>query len=91
MEITHTALATKEILDRIRSINSDFATAMVDLITFFSTSYEKVFGFKAPPLHDPCAVLLVSNFLVKISKVCHFTPHEIFDVSLIEYKLFLEE
>ena len=33
--------------------------ALVDeLLMFFGETYEKVFGFKHPPLHDPCAVFL---------------------------------
>ena len=29
---------------------------IVDLLTFFKQTYTDVFGFPAPPLHDPCAV-----------------------------------
>jgi inosine-uridine nucleoside N-ribohydrolase len=27
-----------------------------ELMRFFASSYEEVFGFEHPPLHDPCAV-----------------------------------
>jgi inosine-uridine nucleoside N-ribohydrolase len=31
----------------------------VELLTFFAGSYRRVFGFDAPPLHDPVAVARV--------------------------------
>ena len=30
-----------------------------DLLGFFAESYHQVFGFPAPPVHDPCAVAQV--------------------------------
>jgi inosine-uridine nucleoside N-ribohydrolase len=35
------------------------ARICVDLLTFFAGSYRRVFGFDAPPLHDPVAVARV--------------------------------
>src|SRR5438067_5882917 len=59
LEVTHQALATGEVLDRLRAANRPVANFVVDLLTFFGDTYRNVFGFPAPPLHDPCAVAAV--------------------------------
>src|SRR5207237_1718172 len=56
LEVTHQALATEEIVARLRGANRRVATFVADLLVFFAETYHKVFGFAAPPLHDPCAV-----------------------------------
>ena len=35
---------------------SRFRALVDELMRFFASSYEEVFGFEHPPLHDPCAV-----------------------------------
>ena len=59
LEVTHQALATKEIVSRIRATNRPVANFAADLLVFFAESYKNVFGFSAPPVHDPCAVAAV--------------------------------
>src|SRR5579883_1275372 len=59
LEVTHQALATEEIVNRLRSVNRPVATFAADLLVFFAETYHRVFGFPAPPLHDPCAVAAV--------------------------------
>src|SRR5437588_3529688 len=59
LEVTHQALATDEILDHLRAANRPVATFVADLLIFFGDSYRNVFGFPAPPVHDPCAVAAV--------------------------------
>lgn len=56
LNVTHRALATPAVLDRIAALDTPLARICVDLLTFFSASYRRVFGFDAPPLHDPVAV-----------------------------------
>ncbi|GAC1422963.1 MAG: nucleoside hydrolase [Ktedonobacteraceae bacterium] len=56
LEVTHQALATEEIVSRLRSANRPVASFVADLLVFFADSYKNVFGFSAPPVHDPCAV-----------------------------------
>jgi purine nucleosidase/pyrimidine-specific ribonucleoside hydrolase len=31
------------------------------LLAFFASTYRELFGFEAPPVHDPCAVALVAE------------------------------
>lgn len=59
LEVTHQALATDEVLSRLRTAQRPIATFAVDLLTFFADRYQQVFGFPAPPVHDPCAVAAV--------------------------------
>jgi inosine-uridine nucleoside N-ribohydrolase len=59
LEVTHQALATGEVLDRLRAANRPVASFVADLLTFFGDTYRNVFGFPAPPVHDPCAVAAV--------------------------------
>jgi inosine-uridine nucleoside N-ribohydrolase len=59
LEVTHQALATEEILARLRNANQPVATFAADLLAFFGDTYRKSYGFSAPPVHDPCAVAAV--------------------------------
>ncbi len=59
LEVTHRALATEAVLSRLRALGTPLAGMCVDLLTFFAGTYRSVFGFSAPPVHDPVAVALV--------------------------------
>jgi inosine-uridine nucleoside N-ribohydrolase len=56
LNVTHQALVTPEVLDRIAAIGTPLARVCVDLMTFFGATYRSVFGMPDPPLHDPIAV-----------------------------------
>ncbi len=59
LEVTHQALATEEVLGRLRAANRPVANFVADLLVFFGRKYRDIFGFLAPPVHDPCAVAAV--------------------------------
>lgn len=59
LEVTHRALATPEVLARIETIGTPVAEMAVALMRYFAETYERVFGFDAPAVHDPCAVAAV--------------------------------
>ena len=59
LEVTHQALATPEVTARLRAAQRPVATFAADLLVFFAGTYRNVFGFPAPPVHDPCAVAAV--------------------------------
>jgi inosine-uridine nucleoside N-ribohydrolase len=59
LEVTHQALATPEVTARLRAAQRPVASFAADLLVFFASTYHKVFGFPAAPLHDPCAVAAV--------------------------------
>lgn len=59
LEVTHLALATDAVLARISELRTPVAGMSVALMTFFAETYERVFGFSAPAVHDPCAVATI--------------------------------
>lgn len=60
LDLTHQALATAAVIERIRSVGTPLAGIAVDLMTFFGQTYREVAGFtEGPPVHDPCAVARV--------------------------------
>lgn len=70
LEVTHTALVSPDIVGRIESPPSQFRTAMRDLMLFFRKSYEEIWGFESPPLHDPCAVAYVLRPDLFTTRMC---------------------
>ena len=59
LDLTHQALATPDVFDRIAAVGTRPARMVTDILEFFRTSYADVQGFAAPPVHDPCAVARV--------------------------------
>jgi inosine-uridine nucleoside N-ribohydrolase len=59
LEVTHQALATDAVLARISALDTPVARMSVALLRFFADTYEMVFGFSAPAVHDPCAVAAI--------------------------------
>ena len=60
LEVTHTALATPAVLQRIMQRQTPFLLLMQKLLLFFAQTYKEVFSFEHPPLHDPLAVFYVA-------------------------------
>jgi purine nucleosidase len=58
LNLTHQALATPRVVERLRVLDSDVARAVVGWISFFGSTYEDLWGFGGPPVHDACAVAL---------------------------------
>ncbi|MFJ5988766.1 nucleoside hydrolase [Lentzea sp. NPDC092896] len=58
LNVTHQALVTPEIVAQLNALGS-LGRICGDLMTFFAATYREVFGFAAPPLHDPVAVARV--------------------------------
>jgi len=61
LNLTHQALATDAVLERIGALGTPLAATVVGWLEFFGGTYRDVFGFPAPPVHDPCAVALVAE------------------------------
>lgn len=64
LNVTHQALATPEILDRISSLDTKLAHTIVDLLKFFADTYRDVFGMPDPPVHDPVALAIIIDMSV---------------------------
>jgi inosine/uridine nucleosidase len=56
LDLTHQALATKEVVARIGALGTPLSRTIVELMEFFRSTYDSVSGFVAPPVHDACAV-----------------------------------
>ena len=61
LDLTHQALATPEVVERIRAIGSPLSEFVVEVLTFFGHTYKEVQGFDAPPVHDLCCVAWVAD------------------------------
>lgn len=59
LDLTHQALATPDIIERIQEIGTKPAQFVVELLDFFGKMYKQAQGFDAPPVHDACAVAYV--------------------------------
>ncbi len=59
LEVTHLALASETVIDRIAALGSAVSDMSVSLMRYFAEAYLRVFGFDAPAVHDPCAVAAV--------------------------------
>lgn len=70
LDLTHQALATPEVVERIAAINTKPAKFVVELLAFFGKMYKQAQGFDYPPVHDPCAVAYVIDpTLIETQKV----------------------
>lgn len=66
LDLTHQALCTPEVQERIRSIGTDLSTFVSGLMDFFRKSYQDNQDFVDPPVHDPCTVAyLIDPDIVK--------------------------
>ncbi|ATL32898.1 nucleoside hydrolase [Streptomyces formicae] len=59
LDLTHQALATPEVVERIAKVGTKPAVFVNELLDFFGAMYLEAQGFDAPPVHDPCAVAYV--------------------------------
>jgi inosine-uridine nucleoside N-ribohydrolase len=59
LNVTHQALATEEVLDRLHELGTPLAETVVRLLVFFRDRYRDLWGLHAPPVHDPVAVARV--------------------------------
>jgi inosine-uridine nucleoside N-ribohydrolase len=57
LHLTHQALATPEVVERIRGAGGRLGDVAADWIGYFSATYRRIWGIDAP-LHDPCALAI---------------------------------
>ncbi|MFJ5829030.1 nucleoside hydrolase [Streptomyces sp. NPDC093089] len=56
LNATHQVRATADVVERIAALGTPLSALCVDLLTYFASTYREVYGFDAPPLHDPLTV-----------------------------------
>ncbi len=71
LDLTHQALATPDVVERIRAIDSPLSEFVVDMLAFFGAAYLEHQGFEHPAVHDLVCVAKVADPLV-------FTTREAF-------------
>jgi purine nucleosidase len=59
LNVTHQALATEAVLERLGGLGTPLAETVVRLLVFFRDRYRDIWGLPAPPVHDPVAVARV--------------------------------
>src|ERR1700736_3368753 len=59
LDLTHQALATPAVLQRIAALGTPISKISLKLMEFFRETYRRNAGFDSPPVHDPCAVARV--------------------------------
>lgn len=61
LDLTHQAVATPEVRERIRAIGTDLSRVVSEWLDFFGATYDSVWKMPYPPIHDACAVARVIN------------------------------
>ncbi|UEJ81800.1 nucleoside hydrolase [Brachybacterium halotolerans subsp. kimchii] len=56
LDLTHQALATADVEQRIAEIGTDLAAFFLGLMAFFRRAYQENQGFDDPPVHDACTI-----------------------------------
>ena len=70
LDLTHQALATPEVEEKIKAIGSECSEFVLGLFAFFRKAYKEAQGFEHPPVHDPCTVAyLIDPPIVTTQKV----------------------
>jgi purine nucleosidase/pyrimidine-specific ribonucleoside hydrolase len=56
LNLTHQALATPAVVERMSAMPHDVGRTCAAWMGFFGSSYERIWEFEAPPVHDPCTI-----------------------------------
>jgi pyrimidine-specific ribonucleoside hydrolase len=56
LNLTHQALATRAVVERMSAMSHDVGRTCAAWMGFFGDSYERIWEFAAPPVHDPCTI-----------------------------------
>ncbi len=56
LNLTHQALATPQVVQRMRALDTGVGRTCAEWMGFFGSSYRALWEFEAPPVHDPCTL-----------------------------------
>lgn len=70
LDLTHQALCTPEVQQRIDAIGTDLSKFASGLMDFFRLSYANNQDFVDPPVHDPCTVAYLIDPTVMTTRRC---------------------
>ncbi|WP_436854352.1 nucleoside hydrolase [Staphylococcus caeli] len=57
LDVTHQVLATDKVIQRFAKIENPIARFVVELLTFFKSTYKTHFNMDGGPIHDACTIL----------------------------------
>ena len=56
LNLTHQALATRDVIERMLAMDHEIGRICAGWMGFFGSSYQRLWEFDSPPVHDPCAI-----------------------------------
>jgi ribosylpyrimidine nucleosidase len=56
LDVTRRALATPDVVARVRSLGNPQAVLFAEMMEFFAGTQKKIYGWEGPPLHDPTTI-----------------------------------
>ena len=59
LNLTHQALATPGVVERMSAMGHVVGRTCAEWMGFFGGSYNRIWEFEAPPVHDPCTVAAI--------------------------------
>lgn len=59
LNLTHQALATPNVVERMQQMNNRIGAVSAAWMGFFGSSYNRIWEFDSPPVHDPCTLAAV--------------------------------
>lgn len=59
LNVTHQALATPQVVARFEGLGTELGHICAELLSYFASTYNRLWGMPHPPLHDPVAVARV--------------------------------
>lgn len=59
LNLTHQALATPQVVERMRQMSHRIGAVSAEWMGFFGSSYSRIWEFDAPPVHDPCTIAAI--------------------------------
>ncbi len=73
LDLTHQALATAELQDRVRAIGGDLSQFVLDIWKFVGGAYKKIYEFDYPPVHDAVCVAAIADPQLLTNAKAHVT------------------
>jgi ribosylpyrimidine nucleosidase len=71
LDLTRQALATQAVVKKIGTIDNKASKLFVSLMEFFSRTQNQVFGWEAPPVHDPTTIAYLIDPSIIQTKPMH--------------------
>lgn len=61
LDVTHQVIATRDIIERVATLDNKIAVFVKELLEFFGKMYENHFGFEGGPIHDACTTMYLTH------------------------------